>query len=443
MTTLELPRYGSLAPTDSHAVCDELLQRRNDLDRQHNNLESYPIGDAELVLHTSVGVHDSVVIDISKHPGDAFKFVSALGGGLTLPEGVDTGLVPSAGNYSKAFSAVCKLIGKSGIAYVPEDVNPKKRADMVAQGMAVRPFYANVAEAIPAAWNDAQQDPSLAFMHPYDNPNGIAALTILADQVIGGLVKLEADGQLDLQSKDVQILVQRGGGSLLAAMACRLYQAKAAGVLGENVTVHEVRPERRVDGSLDPAFDGLKVDKPGSYAAPILSDPDFVQGAYCVGQPAVADAMRQVAEVSGVTYETNALVGLAATHQVAPQTERPTVFVSLLTGRNATSEQREAFLGMPGLHGPAVGKNAETETAAAAMAEAVSSASNVAGVPRAIGTALLSGYTAAYRTHTPLPDARLQDPGRYTPDKGAIEDYYVQLEESGVVLLPRSRQHKY
>jgi threonine dehydratase len=436
MTSTERLPYETLAPTDANGVCKDIARRRDDLDTQFNNLEGYGIGAAELVLHAADGDNESVVIDISGHPGDAFKFVSALGSSLTLPEEAQTGLVPSAGNFSKGFNQVCGVLGLRGVAYTPVNVNRVKARDMVANGMEVRPHYENVAEAIPAAWNDSQNDPTLAFMHPYDNPDGIAALTVLADQVIGGMLKLEADSRLDLQQRDVQILVQRGGGSLITAVACRIHQAKAAGLLGPNVTVHEVRPETLADGSLDPEFDGLKVDEPGSYAAPVLRDQAFVEGTYYVSRPAVADAMRQVAEVSAVSYETNALVGLGAVRQVAPHTSRPTTFISLLTGRNATPEQRQAFMAMPGLD-----ENAEpTETSADRSDEALSETT-----VQLLGSALLSGYTAAYRTHTPLPNARLQDPNPYRSDPEVLDAYYDQLydpeSDTGIILLRSSRQH--
>jgi threonine dehydratase len=419
---LETTPLETVHSPEADEVAMMIIGCREELDRRFDNLEGYDIGQAELVLVENVGEHTSVAIDISGHPGGAFKYVSALGGALMASEGTETAVTASAGNYSSALGEVCLRLGLQGVAYTPVDTNPTKLERMAAQNMQVHPAYENVQNAMPAAEHDGSTNEHWAFLHPYDNAYGIAALTNLADQVIVGLQKLELDGKLDLQAHDVQILVQRGGGSLLAAMAARIRQAKDMGILGENVTVHEVRPERLDDGSLDPEFDGLKVEEAGSNAEPLLNDTRYVAGTYTVSKEAVREAGRHVAKVTDVPYETNALAGLGMASALISTTKRPTVFVSLLTGRNADPVQRKAFLGT------------EEEPSSESPDVQAAAPSRV----RLGGMALLGGQTQ--RVYAPLPDARL---GRddYRLSQELADDHYDALAEWGVELLPSSRTY--
>ena len=391
-----------LAYTEAGLVAAELSERRAMLDERFNGLEGYDIGEVRLVeLADLPNGCKSAVLDISDHPGGAFKYASALGADLTLPEGTTTVAMMSAGNYASTQAQACKRLGLHGVAYMPANCNPTKKQSILDNGMDVVDTFDDVEAALPAAREAAAENEGWAFVHAYDSPNGIAALTVLADQVADELQALQVEGRVNLDDYQVDLLVQRGGGSLLAAMATRVKQLKDAGVLPAQVVVHDIRPERLEDGSLDSDFDGLKVNEPGSYAAALLQEPEYVAGSHTVSRQEVAAATRHLSGLTDVAYETNALAGMAAARRLAEQAEKPTLFVSLLTGRNVDPEQMDAFL--------------KTE------AEPVVSSGQVATF--AGGVALRAVAEEPYR-----------------PDPGLQDLYYDQLEKWGVVLVRRTGQ---
>ena len=149
---------------EADVVAADLLRRRDYLDERFNGFEGYELGDAT-VLEVTPESNDclSVVVDISNHPGGAFKYASALGGVLTAPEGTHTVVMPSAGNYAGTCAEVCRRTpGIRGIAYVPSDCDPVKRKSMQDKGMEVRADFDSVAEAMPVAVYDAR---TLSLIH--------------------------------------------------------------------------------------------------------------------------------------------------------------------------------------------------------------------------------------------------------------------------------------
>ena len=292
------------------------------------------------------------VCDLSRQPGGAFKYLSAAAALATEGNEVERVYTGSAGNYSTALGEACLRKDVKLTAYTPADLSDAKREAMVALGIDIKAEYPDVAEANRMAREDSKNDPNGAYLHPYDNKHGIAGLTVLTDDVLRQLYEAHYTGVVDLLGSNVEFLVQRGGGSLVSAVATAVHRAKRNGEeLARNMAVVDVRPQRLTDGSLDPFYDGLRVEQPGSYAAALLGDRAFVERSVKVSEESVAKAARLIGQRTVTPYESNAMVGLAAAYELRPERERtdgrPTVYVSLLSGRNTSPQQQAELTSLP------------------------------------------------------------------------------------------------
>lgn len=297
------------------------------------------------VVNEGVGHQHQLAVDISGSAGGSFKDLSAQAGALMLPEGVEEVVVPSAGNYVNGAAVAAKKLGLKVVAFTPHSLklNPVKYGRLESQGVDVIADFTDVDEAIEAAEASGK-----AWLHPYDNPYGIAGLTLLAEQALRVTVQsLELSG-VDFEDLPVELLVQKGGGSLATAFALAKRRMQASGVFGDNFSLTTVRPELQ-NGELDQLYDGLKVKHIGNYAAAVLGNQSYVSGHFDAKRAGTADAARWVASKTPVSYEANALVGLGAAEELRRASDDPTVFVSYLTGRNADPGQRSELLNMPGL----------------------------------------------------------------------------------------------
>jgi len=339
------PNMLSAEPLTAHDQMTDLLSRRQFFDVEYDSFKNYDVGQAQTVLVEHWGDNNMhMVIDISDHPGGAFKYVSALGAVASMNPWETTAVAATAGNYGATLGQACLRFSKSAIAYTPRDLNPVKYHAMADSGMTIEPYYSNVEDAVKEARATCEQDVCLAQMHPFNNPNGVAALTYIGDQVIDQVVA----SRLDMSTYRTKFLVQRGGGSLLSAMAVSVSKAKQLRGLRGDASVWDVRPERNKEGGLDPLYDGLKVETPGSIAQSFLRDKRYVAGSYAVSRAATADAARAVVGRGGVSYEANALVGVGAYIEQRDKA-KDTLFVSLLTGTNVPQEQVEELFDAPGL----------------------------------------------------------------------------------------------
>jgi threonine dehydratase len=346
MSVLEAPvreRTG-VEPVTADEWARDLAVRRQGFDTDFNGFEGYDVGQAEVVLVEPWKEHRHVVLDVSDHPGNAFKYLSALGAMSRMPEDAEVAVAASAGNYAAAVGEAGMRFGRQTMTYMPRNPNQVKVAAAQSTGMTVEAEYDDVAHALRALRQDCEANTGMFEMHPFDNPNGIAALTYLGDQVLSRLVELQQAGHVDLNRYNVNILTQRGGGSLLTAMALANQKAKWAG-LWRHGSVTDVRPEVE----LDPLYDGLKVADPGRIAATFMRDRKYVGRTHLTSLAATADAARETFGRPGVEYEANALIGIGAYMEMREQASRPTLFVSLLTGTNTPPEQTELLIETPGL----------------------------------------------------------------------------------------------
>lgn len=331
------------------AVYEEIIERRRELEgRVGGDWMQFNTRPPRVVGVEEVDGNTLVTMDVSGQQGGSFKYYSAVGALVCVSKGVQRVYTASAGNYSNSLGEACNLLELPLEAHVPSNLNAVKRDRMTALGIRIVDMYDDVPQAVEAADLKAEADSNGVFLHPYNNPDGIAGLTILTDQVLTVLGEMHYSGELNLRGHNVQYMTQRGGGSLIAAMATSVYAAKDAGMpYADDFSVEEVRPRRLANGSLNPFYDGLCVDKPGSYSAPFLVDESYVAGHHVVELSSVGNAALRAADYSAVQFESNALAGLGASLEQSQIVDRPTIFVSLLTGRNTTNEQQHALTTMP------------------------------------------------------------------------------------------------
>lgn len=294
-----------------------------DMGIQWTNLQEVPVP----------GIHRLFVLDETVQPGGSFKYngmAVAVREALRRNPDLELFTIGSAGNASSGLAATREIFGVGVEVYAPTTINPIKRAANERYGAVVHADYEDVIDAGRAAQNVAAVDPHTRFaMHAFNNPDAIAGQALVGTRIVEGIKAQRLTGR-------VEVLVQRGGGSLLTGVASVIYEAKERGELkNAEVVVREVRP-RRIDGDkLDPRYDGLFVEEPGLYAANIVNSPDFIQPGTIEITPAdtgraanlLFPTIRHILELSG-------LAGAAGyVHERASASE-PTTYITVATGAN-------------------------------------------------------------------------------------------------------------
>lgn len=339
---LEAGPFNQQAPNNALEVYEHLDSLSPLLDSARLALQAAGLTNARM-LETTVSPpkHRLLSLDASAYPGGAFKFNGALFGlWCALQENPDITRVTTgtAGNFGATLGAAGLALGVSVTAYAPNDLNPTKRRAMEANGVDVRTDsrWTNVVQPIRAAEHDANTSRQVTrFMHPFNDPYAMKGQQMVGEQIVEHLLRRQKYNEINLQRDPLVILVQRGGGSLLTGVAAEIWRQKRLGVMGKNVRVCEVRPERLEDQSLDRQFDGLAVDQPGSWSRPIIENEQFVQAHTSVSRADVAQAASHIARKTPVVFEASGLAGLGAALRLAKAEQRRTTYVSILSGRNA------------------------------------------------------------------------------------------------------------
>jgi threonine dehydratase len=407
------------APPTADAVQDYLNGLEPLLTDALPELHEMGVRDAEVFELPVEGPHRLLVLDASTNGSGTFKFPGvsfALKQTLKDNPATRTAVTGSAGNLSTALGEAGRALGVDVRAHTPADLNPSKEEAMRQRNVEIEKTHTDVMAAIEAARAEAANNDEIEFIHPFNHPYAIKGQQLLGRQIVKSLV----DKGVNLQEDRVVALWQRGGGSGLAGTATEVYRQKEAGNIGDNFEVHEVRPERLADGSMNRRFDGLAVETPGSWSLPILTDKRFVQGNHLVSEEDTALAAEAVAQVSEVSYEYSALAGLAAALKVIRESNSalPVTYVTVLSGRNTapgTAEYLKSLL--------VTSKEVSVPPAAAPA------------LPRSVKSPVLSGPTAGYRQGLVDPIRRNGHSFSVSPE--VHEAYRQQLSEWGVELLER------
>jgi threonine dehydratase len=421
MTMAEMPTepttsWDELAPDSADEVYDALRDLEPRLQSSLENLHAMGVREPSMFEVPVKGGNRLFVVDASTLPGKAFKYYGAAPAVAWSKEDnpemqrVSTG---SAGNFSLTMAEAAGVLGLGAEAHTPREVNPAKEKAMRDRGVEVKARYDNVMQAIEGARMEAEDDPETVFLHPFNHPYAIKGQQLLTRFVLNGL----AEQGVDLQNgQQKRLLWQRGGGSGIAGASSEVFSQKEDGRVSDSFEVHEVRPVRLPGGQLNPRFDGLAVDRPGSWSAPLLKDERFVQGHQEVSEREVALAACLLVERdrnNELTAENSALVGLAAALAEIRQGAESTTYVTVLSGGNVAPGSQEYFNDLLSIG------------AIPAPQAAV----------RPVANKLLSGFTADRRTGLVTPRSTHDTHLAVSPD--VRNAHYEDLEDWGVTLVRR------
>lgn len=306
-----------------------------------------PVLPSNLHPHVRDGVR-TYVVDESLQPGGAFKVRGATAAVLQLCEQVPPPVrdthrlsIGSAGNAANALAVAGRRAGFGVVACVPDAAaEPKVRA-LQANGAAVVRAGADVAAAIAQAHTLANDDPTVHFVHPYNQAEVIAGQATLVYETLDALEAAD----VDLFRASLTFSVVVGGGSLFAAHALVLHQARQQGRIGNNVRLFAAEVRDQSGDKSAPSLqwcDGTNA-KTGTLAAQLQEDPMYCDGVVYVWPQAVRRAMRELTDYTGHLVEPAAAVGMAAVRSLA--IDRPDVtYVTQVTGNKIAPQRYQALV---------------------------------------------------------------------------------------------------
>lgn len=354
------------------------------------------------------GSHRLLVLDETVQPGGAFKYNGAAYWMLRTAEETDVETVYtfSAGNAGLSVATAASSMDRKAVVFGPKDMSEAKEEANKAVGADVDKSSDSVMDAKPSATAAAEADAHGELFHPFNDPYGVGGQGLVAERLVQGLHERHAEGDLDLYNDPVDILVQRGGGSLIGGIAAAVRAEKAARRMGDNVRVVQVRPEEDEAGNPNRFFDGLAVRDPGDLTAPVINDERYVDDTVHVTERAAGKAAIRLFEARGVRYEPSGLAGVAAYETMSPVDERPnTTYVTVLSGANVTDARAKELVAL----GTSIQGNSQTNVA--------------------------SGPSHEHTRGPVVPLAQRQQNGPATEGEAAAQQAYrEQLEEMGIYL---------
>ena len=205
------------------------------------------------------------------------------------PEGCANGVVcASAGNHAQGVAAAARAIGVRCEVFVPADAPIAKHDAAVAQGAIVHLAEGRIEDCLRAA-HERAESATMAFVHPFDDPQ------IIAGQGSVGLELVE-----DVEGLG-QVVVPVGGGGLCSGIALAVREA--------GVRVIGVRAAASEAGGLTIA-DGIAVKGRGEITQPLLDE--LVEEIVTVEEDQIAEAMVVLMERAKLVVEGAGAVGVAA-----------------------------------------------------------------------------------------------------------------------------------
>lgn len=279
-----------------------------------------------------------------------------------LGEDLEHVIAASAGNWGLSLAHVATRLGLDCTVFVPDTiVEEKEEALRAAQATVVkRPSLANATHAA----QEASKVDGAKFLHPYDNPCGIAGQALVFDDIIEGLQK----NDVDIEHDPVTLLVQVGGGSLLTGIATAVMQAKQRKLINPNFSVCAVQPEdcnqalriaaairlqqaRIPVEEINLTYDGLAVANPSARAVSYCTSKAFVQSSQLVTMADCGIATQQLYVALGKRIEPAGVVSTAAFARIADRVtrvgKRRHTFVSIATGANGSRKAWEHVTDAP------------------------------------------------------------------------------------------------
>ncbi|GAA2516599.1 threonine ammonia-lyase [Rarobacter incanus] len=235
-------------------------------------------------------------------------------GALVRMEGLDAdqrarGVVAaSAGNHAQGVALAAAALGIDATIYMPEGAALPKVAATEAYGATVKLVGVNVADALQAAAQDAQ-DTGRVLIHPFNHPDIIAGQGTIAREIVdqipgvrtiiaplggGGLVAGLVRGV-----REIDLSPQQAGIDVVGVQAARFAAYPASVAAGQPTLVH---------GSTTMA-DGIAVSEPGQVPFDIIVGTAKIA---TVEEEDISRALLHLLERSKLVVEPAGAVGVAA-----------------------------------------------------------------------------------------------------------------------------------
>lgn len=359
MDQLSIPPSLERTYTELSPLIDEAREHRT-------KLQELGAAPGEMVRVPVPGSQRLYTLDTTLSTSRTFKMNGAANAAYCaqqeLGEGLEHVVAASAGNWGLSLAHVAVQLGLECTVFVPDTiVEEKEEALRAAQATVVkRPSLAIAAHAA----QEAGKVGGAKFLHPYDNPRGIAGQALVFDDIIEGLQK----NDIDIENDPATLLVQVGGGSLLSGIATAVMQAKQRKLINHNFSVCAVQPEDcnqalriaaavRLQQTRIPVeeinliYDGLAVANPSARAVAYCTSKAFVQSSQLVTMADCGIAAQQLYVALGKRIEPAGLVSTAAFARVADRVtrvgKREHTFVSVATGANGSQEAWDYIVDAP------------------------------------------------------------------------------------------------
>ncbi|HSD56117.1 MAG TPA: pyridoxal-phosphate dependent enzyme, partial [Candidatus Saccharimonadales bacterium] len=256
----------------------------------------------------------------------------------------------SAGNHALGVAFAARTLGKEAHIYCRSDLSEAKEKKLLELGAILHKNEVLDEEddtleyAMDRAMEAAGPQPDGSrpnhFIHPFDQVEVIAGQYTVGREIVAGLEAQQAAGHINLREDPVEIEAAVGGGGHAAGIAIAVKEAKDQGRLGQNVKVRGARIER---GRQNKRCDGTATN-PGKLPMLILCDKQYVENVDQVSDLELADAMHELTGVFNRMAEpagslSYALAKKRAAAKLSPRPgQKPTTYISTLTGANVTRE---------------------------------------------------------------------------------------------------------
>ena len=227
----------------------------------------------------------------------------------------------SAGNHALAIATAAREHGAPCEIFVPTGAPITKIEACQAAGATVVEGGASLAEAVAAATERAETT-GMAFCHPYDDPDVVAAQGTLGLELVDDVADLGV------------VVVPLGGGGLAAGVAIAVKtavpDAVVIGVQAAACAPYAGRPAP--PAAVVTLADGIAVKTPGVVTAPLVER--WLDGVVTVGEDAIADAMVLLMDRAKLYVEGAGAVGVAALLDGAVPVRRGRRTCVVLSGGN-------------------------------------------------------------------------------------------------------------
>ncbi len=284
---------------------------------------------------TSLGERAGVRLSLkaeSLQKTGSFKPRGALNIVLALPpERRERGLLTvSAGNHAQAVAWAARVVQAPCTVVMPSDAPRSKLAAV--RGYGARVVLHDDRATLFERMREEEARTGAAFVHPFDDPHGLAGAGTL------GLELVEQCPELDA------VFVPIGGGGLMTGVACAVKalrpRCRVIGVeladgpgmtpaLAAGKPVHVPRPRTLADG-LTPPFVG---------ALPLEAARRHLESIVLVSEEGIADGMRALFERARLVAEGSGAAALAGLFSGQVKLERDANVAVIVSGGNVDAER--------------------------------------------------------------------------------------------------------